>query len=106
MLDFSKIMRIIGICMDTKKDSKIPQCGILPKIDKNKVVVGAKQLRKAMEKGTAKFVCLAKNADPAITDPLAKLCKENRITCTWVKSMTDLGQACGIEVGAAAAAII
>ena len=38
--------------MDTKKDSKIPQCGILPKIDKNKVVVGAKQLRKAMEKGT------------------------------------------------------
>ena len=71
-----------------------------------KVVVGAKQLRKALNRGDAKRVYLAQNADPAITDPLAKLCKENRITCTWVKSMTDLGQACGIEVGAAAAAII
>ena len=92
--------------MDTKKDSRIPQCGILPKIDKNKVVVGAKQLRKAMEKGTVQCVCLAKNADPAITEPLAQQCALRGLSCTWVASMRELGDACGIEVGAAAAAVV
>lgn len=71
-----------------------------------KVVVGAKQLRKALNRGIAQRVYLARNADPAITEPLAALCKANRVTCTWVKTMTDLGQACGIEVGAAAAAVV
>ena len=92
--------------MDTKKDSKIPQCGILQKFDKNKVVVGAKQLRKAMEKGTVQCVCLAQNADPAITEPLAQQCASRNISCTWVSSMRELGDACGIEVGAAAAAVV
>ena len=99
-------MRIIGICMDTKKDSRIPQCGILQKIDKNKVIVGAKQLRKAMEKGVVQYVCLAENADPAITEPLAQQCKARSISCVWVSSMRELGDACGIDVGAAAAAVV
>ena len=92
--------------MDTKKDGRIPQCGILPKFDKNKVVVGAKQLRKAMERGTVKCVCLAENADPAITEPLAQQCKARHISCIWVASMRELGDACGIDVGAAAAAVV
>ena len=92
--------------MDTKKDGRIPQCGIMPKFDKNKVVVGAKQLRKALTSGVARRVYLAQNADPAITDPIEALCKSCKIDCAWVKSMTDLGQACGIEVGAAAAAAL
>ena len=92
--------------MDTKKDSKIPQCGILPEIDKDKVVAGAKQLRKAMEKGIVKCVFLAKNADPAITEPLAQQCKARGLSCFWVSSMRELGDVCGIDVGAAAAAVI
>ena len=92
--------------MDTKKDSKIPECGILPKIDKNKVIAGAKQLRKAMEKGTVKCVCLAKNADPAITEPLAQQCAARGLSCYWVSSMRELGEVCGIDVGAAAAAVV
>ena len=92
--------------MDTKKDRRIPHCGILSEIDKNKVVAGAKQLRKAMERGTVKCVCLAKNADPAITEPLAQQCKARNISCVWVSSMRELGDACGIDVGAAAAAVV
>ena len=92
--------------MDTKKDSRIPQCGILPKIDKNKVVVGAKQLRKAMDRGTVMCVCLAQNADPAITQPLEQQCKARHISYTWVASMRELGDACSIDVGAAAAAVV
>ena len=92
--------------MDTMKKCMIPQCGDLADLRKNKVVVGAKQLRKALEKGNAKFVCLAKNADPSITEPLEEKCRHLNVPVRWVSSMAELGAACGIEVGAAAAAAI
>ena len=71
-----------------------------------KIVVGAKQLRKALTAGRAFQVYLALDADPAITEPFEAQCRDNRIEYAWVKSMTALGNACGIEVGAATAAII
>ena len=90
--------------MDTQKDCKIPQCGNLAELAKCKTVVGAKQLRKALESGRARFVYLAENADPAITEPIEAMCLEGQIPLTWVATMADLGRAGGIEVGAAAAA--
>ena len=93
-------------CMDTKNDSKIRKCGSFPDISKDKLVVGAKQLRKAIQNSRAQRVFLAENADPAITEPLAQMCEENSSPYTWVASMADLGRACGIEVGAAAAATV
>ena len=69
-------------------------------------VVGAKQIRKALNAGKAKKVFLAKNADPALTEPLEAVCQRNSVECVWVRSMTELGNACGIEVGAAAAAVV
>ena len=92
--------------MDTNNFSKIPECGGLPDLTDFKVVVGAKQLKKALAKGSAQYVFLAENADPAITDPVADLCRQKGICLTWVRTMSELGQACGIEVGAAAAAVV
>ena len=46
--------------MDTKKDSKIPKCGNLADLRNFKTVVGAKQLRKALQNGRAKAVFIAK----------------------------------------------
>ncbi len=92
--------------MDTKKDSRIPKCGPLPDIGRERVIAGAKQLRKAIQNGRARHVFLAENADPAITEPIASMCEEKQIPFTWVPSMADLGRACGIEVGAAAAATV
>ena len=92
--------------MDMKKKSKIPEYGSLPDLSKMKVVVGTKQLKKAVNSGSARYVFLAENADPADTEPLEELCKQNQIQITWVRSMADLGRACGIEVGAAAAAVL
>jgi len=69
-------------------------------------VVGAKQIRKALNAGTARRVFLACNADPALTEPLVALCQKKQVELVWIRSMTDLGSACGIEVGAAAAAIV
>lgn len=92
--------------MDTKKVCMIPECGNLSDLRKNKVVVGAKQLRKALDRGTAKFVCLARNADPAITEPIEIRCEALHVPVIWVGSMQELGSVCGIDVGAAAAAAV
>lgn len=96
-------MRIILFCMDTRKDSIIPKCGDGAE---SRFVVGAKQLRKALQSGRARRVYLAEDADPAITAPLEEQCQSANIPCVWVATMRDLGSACGIEVGAAAAAAV
>ena len=70
------------------------------------MVAGAKQLRKAIRSGRATCVYVAENADPAITEPIIALCKCHSISYAWVPSMTDLGHACGIDVGATAAAAV
>lgn len=92
--------------MDTKKEHQMAVGKALPELVGKKTVVGAKQLRKALNSGRAKKVYLAQNADPAITEPLEALCQLKSVEYAWVKSMTDLGNACGIEVGAAAAAAL
>ena len=92
--------------MDTKKECRIPKCGSLPDLTRFTVVVGAKQLKKALNSGNATRVYLAQNADPALTEPIEALCREKQVAYTWVRSMTELGHACGIEVGAAAAATL
>ena len=92
--------------MDIHNDTSMAIKQIRAEISGKKVVAGAKQLRKAMAAQNVYRVFLARNADPAITEPLEALCKQNNVSYAWVKSMTDLGSACGIEVGAAAAAAI
>ena len=92
--------------MDKKKDCRIPQYGNDPVFPKERVVAGAKQLRKAVLSGKAKCVYLAENADPNLVQPLEMLCSEHHIHITWVATMSELGQRCGIEVGAAAAAVV
>ena len=71
-----------------------------------KIAVGAKQIRKAVTTGAASQVYLAENADPALTQPIEALCKQNNIPLWWVRSKDELGRACGIEVAASAAAAI
>ena len=92
--------------MDMQTSKQTATSASLAELGSHKCVVGAKQIRKALTSGSANFVYLAKNADPAITEPIIALCQHKSVDFVWVKSMTDLGQACGIEVGAAAAAIV
>ena len=92
--------------MDKKKDCKIPKYGMLQSLNNKRCVVGSKQLKKAVKAGRARYVFLAENADPAVTEPLAILCTANHIQITWVPSMAELGRVCGIEVGAAAVTVV
>ncbi len=104
-VDFFGIVRIIDIRMGMQK-MKITGSDPLADLQGRKVVVGAKQIRKALVAGRTNQVYLAENADPALTEPIEALCREHNAICVWVPSMTALGHACGIEVGAAAAAVV
>ena len=92
--------------MDTQKDVVMALSQVTEELANSKFVVGVKQLKKALKSGNAHMVFLACNADPAITEPIAALCQQACVDYAWVKSMTDLGHACGIEVGAATAATV
>ena len=92
--------------MDKKEDYVLPSSGALPDPARSRVVVGAKQLKKALLRRTAKEIYLALDADPAVTAPIAALCEQCGIVPGWVPSMAILGRACGIDVGAAAAAVM
>lgn len=99
-------MFIIVIRMDMQKSVFGAKSTIPADLSRQKIVVGAKQLRKALNAGNARQVYLAENADPAVTEPLAQMCETCAVAYSWVNSMTELGRACGIEVGTAAAAIV
>ena len=92
--------------MDMNEISKIPECGFRLCSGSGRLVVGSKQLRKAITKGSARYVFLAENADPDLTDPLRQMCAQKGIRVLWVPTMAQLGRQCGIEVGAAAAAVV
>lgn len=69
-------------------------------------VTGAKQAGRAVRSGLAKQVFLAGDADPKITAPLLELCEKQNIPVTTSYTMRQLGQAAGIQVGAAVVALL
>ncbi|MCI6605251.1 MAG: ribosomal L7Ae/L30e/S12e/Gadd45 family protein [Clostridiales bacterium] len=79
---------------------------MLEELKQGNTVVGIKQLRRALDGGKVKKVFLAEDADPILIDPVAQLCAEIGVECEAVQTMRALGAACGISVGAAAAAIL
>ena len=92
--------------MDIIKTRHMACAEVANAISGRKVVAGAKQLRKAVSAGKAGQAFLAFDADPTITEPMLALCRLHNVEVAWVKSMIELGQACGIEVGAAAVAVL
>ncbi len=68
--------------------------------------VGVKQTLRAIEKGTAQRVFVAEDADAPVTRPIIELCLSHQVELVRVATMLELGKACGIEVGAAVAAIL
>ena len=75
---------------------------ILQKAEK---IVGAKQVLRAVAAGTVKSVYIATDADVFVTRPVYDLCREKNIPVIEVPSMKALGEASGVQVKAAVAAI-
>lgn len=72
-----------------------------------KIRKGSNEATKALEKGKAKLVVIAKDiSPPEITMHLPVLAKEKNIPCIEVPSKEELGAAAGLSVGTAAVAIV
>ena len=69
-------------------------------------VVGLKQTLKAINEDAALRVYLAEDVDGFVHTKIVTACSERGVTPIMIPSMAELGDACGIDVGAAAAAII
>ena len=77
---------------------------MLSQLEQSAKVVGVKQTRRALQSGLAQALFLARDADPALTEPLAAQAAEQGLPVHWAVTMRELGRACGIAVGAAVAA--
>jgi len=69
-------------------------------------VIGIKQSLKAVGNETALKVYLADDADSRMLLPLQQACQIQNVPVIGGYSMEELGTACGIDVGAAAIAIL
>lgn len=75
-------------------------------LSSGKKTVGAKQTLKAIERGQAKAVFVAEDADRFVIEPILQLCSQKGIPIVQVDTMQSLGKACRIEVGCAVAAVL
>ncbi|WP_223595873.1 50S ribosomal protein L7ae-like protein [Neobacillus bataviensis] len=71
-----------------------------------KIIIGTKQTVKALKEGKVQEIFVATDAEPKVTGKIVEEALGFNVPVQYVDSMKKLGKACGIEVGAAAVAII
>lgn len=74
--------------------------------DNLKKVVGTRQVLRELKNNNVNVVLLAKDTDYDLIEEILQQCKDNKIDICWYKNMKKLGDACGIEVKAASAAVL
>lgn len=79
---------------------------MIKELQSGKSVSGVKQSLRAVRDNMARAVYLARDADPALTAPVRTLCAEKDVPVVDRCTMRELGQAAGIQVGTAAAALL
>jgi large subunit ribosomal protein L7A len=79
---------------------------VLENLKSSNKTVGLKQTIKALEKGIARQVFIAKDADERVTEKIIELCMNDNVQIIHVDTMKLLGKACGIDVGAAVACLM
>lgn len=71
-----------------------------------RIVIGKKQTLRAIARNEAEKIYISKDADLHVTKPIADACKEQNIEIIYFDNMKELGASCGINVNAAAAAVL
>lgn len=71
-----------------------------------KTIIGTKQTVKALKEGKVQVLFIATDAEAKVTAKVIEEALGLDVPIQYVDSMKKLGKACGIEVGAAAVAII
>lgn len=68
--------------------------------------VGVREAHKHLERGRVERIVVAQDAEPPITGALIAEANRRGVPVAYTESMAELGRACGIQVGAAAAALL
>ncbi len=79
---------------------------MLKELNTNNKIVGAKQVRRAVKEEKVEKVFIAEDVEEKIVADIKKMCQQKSIDIVYVKSMNELGKACGIDVNAAIAALL
>ena len=96
-------LRGMGVlCAQTER----PVTKLISQLQTEHKVVGVKQSRKAVQRGEARLVFLAEDADPQVTEPMQALCDQAQVPVELIPKMRELGAACGIRLGCAVAALL
>ena len=69
-------------------------------------VIGVKQSKKAIRDGAAVEVFVALDAEKRVVGPVYELCTETGTKITEIATMAELGDAAGIDVGAAVVTVL
>ena len=69
-------------------------------------VIGVKQSKKAIRDGAAAEVYVALDAEKRVVGPVYELCSETDTRITEITTMAELGDAAGIDVGAAVVTVL
>ena len=69
-------------------------------------VIGIRQSTRAVSNNSALHAFIAHDADENVKTPFLALCTKKKVNITWVDSMTNLGRACNIKLGASVAVIL
>lgn len=70
------------------------------------LLVGTKQATRAVEKGEALKAYVANGVVPSMRNAFVKLCKKNNVPIEVVKSMSELGKMCGVNVKTSFAVVV
>src|SRR5437773_12220516 len=75
--------------------------------DTGKLRTGTNESTKAIERGIAKLVVIAEDAEPPqVVAHLPILCEERKITYLYVPSKLELGKSAALDVASAATSIV
>ncbi|WP_353094241.1 ribosomal L7Ae/L30e/S12e/Gadd45 family protein [Tissierella praeacuta] len=79
---------------------------MLSKLNADNKIVGVKQVKRALSSKDVEAVFIAKDAEDKVTDEIKDICINKHIQVIYVDDMKSLGNACGIDVNAATAALV
>lgn len=71
-----------------------------------KKVVGQKQSKKAIKDGLARFCHVARDAQDKVIAPILEICAETGVPVGREYTMQELGEMCGIDVGASVVTLL
>jgi large subunit ribosomal protein L7A len=69
-------------------------------------VAGVRSTLRAVELGAARRVFVAEDAEERVTKRVVALCKEKGVPVETIPSMKELGESCGLRVGASCCAVL